>query len=141
MGYFKIFHILTGQAYIFKGLRDSDIQVPEKFRIDVHGRRHPPFFSLFVAFKCEEEPSFEKWWEWREVHKSKFPPIQDYCETIGNDIDAFLNEFFLAEGREPSFDEFREAFVEWLKSDPRHLLLRVDCLSGEKAEDLKKSFG
>lgn len=79
--------------------------------------------------KYFDQPPFEEWWEQKKDFMERLeqdkkctgiakdiypPPIRLYRELIEEDIDSCIEVYKRKEGREPNFQEFKDALKKWM---------------------------
>lgn len=137
--------LISGEEHLssfFRNRKNRRIVVPDRFKLN-RKQQTPFWFMLFVCFGKSEEPSFSKWWAYRESEiKRGFSPIQDYTEDIGKLMDYCSESFQGSFGRQPTPSELRDSLLEILRrwSNYGRLLLSVGCSSVKKVDDIVHEF-
>jgi hypothetical protein len=113
--------------------------LPTKFENDKHGRSHPirDGHSLFGdIYTC----SFEKWWD-SNKRQLELKSIEDYSEVVASEIQHVINEFDEEMLREPTLQEFKEWFVQYMKRPmSRHIYITIRIRDGQSNNELVKQF-
>jgi hypothetical protein len=122
--------------------KDESLPLPGKFVTLPHGLNPDPYVGLkpyillISTFSDVYAIDFDEWRENQKdrlerINRNRGPgPIEDYtagASSIENDINHCIDAFKQSEGREPSANELKTNFLQFLKRESdKTLLLRVD---------------
>jgi hypothetical protein len=117
--------------------KKASYELPEKFnKLDII----LPFTIGYHNFGDIYKVPFNKWWE---IKKSFFLTRKLSRSvvkfTVGTEIENAIESFKLAEGRNPSLNEFKEYFIGLMDS-PKRVILSVTLKRAETVQDLGLQF-
>jgi len=117
-------------------LKDESLPLPGKFITLPPGAN--PYIMLLSTFSDVYSTSFDEWWERQKVRleqvfKNREPgPVGE--PSLEDDLDRCIDAFKQSEGREPSANELKTNFLQFLKrKSDETLLLSVDMTYEPKA--------
>ena len=87
-------------------------------------------------------PTFDKWWEKKKsflLSRSPKRSVVNFMKMMEEEMEAAIQEFKFAEGRDPSLEEFKHYFIERL-APHKMAILKVTFRNYQTVEDLTLQF-
>jgi hypothetical protein len=122
--------------------KDKSLPLPGKFKARL-SQGLDPYMMLISTFSDVYNTSFDEWWERQKVRLKRIfknrerGPIEDYMvgePSLEDDLNHCIDAFKQSEGREPSANELKTNFLQFLKrKSDETLFLRVDMSYQQKS--------